>query len=107
MGIEKMNCPSLKFCNENDLMTPICSVEEQKLAYHCSHCGETIPASPKEYCVYRADYSVTKEITTNFANMVADPTIPSTKEIDCPKCSASQAVYLVEMGSSLSLQYQC
>merc|ERR1719240_399306 len=99
--------PSIKFCTHGDLMYPICQTEEENFQFYCHHCGENSPAMLEDFCIFRDDYVQAKEVTAFFSEMLADPTLPTTREIECPNCALSQAVYLVEIGSSLFLQYQC
>ncbi|KAK9907932.1 hypothetical protein WJX75_000166 [Coccomyxa subellipsoidea] len=87
--------PKLKFCPEsNDLLYPKEDRERRKLVYHCRNCGYTEDADPSNYCVYRNEIVHTnKERTVIYQDVRADPTLPRTKDVSCPKCSHNEAVF--------------
>ena len=50
-------------------------------------------------CVYRNEViHTTDEKTTVLADVTADPTLPRTKEVKCPKCGNPEAVFFQASG---------
>ena len=48
----------------------------------------------KNYCVYRNEVHYTADERTQvLQDVTADPTLPRTKEINCPKCNYKEAVF--------------
>lgn len=97
----------LKFCPEtNDLLYPRENKESRKLEYYCKNCQHVEPADPRDYCVYVSETTTysSADKTLVVQDVVADPTLPRTRDTRCPQCNHNEAVYLAsntEQGMTL------
>merc|ERR1711964_886799 len=104
-----MRGPRLKFCSQNDLMYQKCIPEDSKLIFYCKNCCEQIDATTEEYCILKTCYLQQTEHRTDIASdMTADPTLPITRGVDCPKCGNCQVVYQAKPSiHGMHLHYHC
>jgi DNA-directed RNA polymerase II subunit RPB9 len=100
----------LKFCPEtNDLLYPRENKETLKLEYYCKNCEHCEPADPSEWCVYASENTFSsKDKTVVVSDVIADPTLPRTKDVRCPNCNHNEAVFLTaNTESGMTLYFNC
>jgi len=98
----------LKFCpNSNDLLYPKEDRERMKLTYACRNCDYKVDAD--DHCVFRHSIAhTTAETTTVIQDVRTDPTLPRSKNVRCPKCEHSEAVFFsLTTSEGMSLFFQC
>lgn len=79
-------------------MFPIEDKQNKKLNFMCKHCNKRVQvkSSQKRYCVYQ-NY-VNEDEETNIdaivnPDIIMDPTLPRSRDIQCPKCGNNEAVF--------------
>ncbi len=101
----------LKFCPEtNDLLYPRENKESRKLEYFCKNCQHVEPAEPRDYCVYVSETTTysSADKTLVVQDVVADPTLPRTRDTRCPICHHNEAVYLAtNTEQGMTLYFNC
>mmetsp|Transcript_5609 Transcript_5609/g.14327 ORF Transcript_5609/g.14327 Transcript_5609/m.14327 type:complete len:120 (+) Transcript_5609:97-456(+) len=95
-------CNNMLFAKENKL--------EHVLILHCEVCEHSQPAEDK--CVLRSDISGgTVSRLFNFEDVVADPTLPRARDVECSECHHNEAVFMKEPISKdsegLTLRFIC
>lgn len=102
--------PSLRFCPEsNDLLYPVEDRERKRLVYRCKNCGYVEDADPSNWCVYRNEvHHTSKERTVILQDVSADPTLPRTKDVQCPNCNHNEAVFFsASTEEGMTLYFNC
>jgi len=110
-GAEKV-AVRLRFCRESsDLLYPRVDASRKKLVFYCKNCDYTEEAGPsaEDNCVYRhvIDHSATEK-TVVMSDVRADPALPRTRSVTCPKCGHKEAVFFSQTtAEGMTLFYQC
>ncbi len=79
-------------------MTPVEDPQNKVLLFKCKHCNSrtNVEKNEKEYCVFR-NYIQMEEETNIEAivnpEVIMDPTLPRTQEVECPECGGKEAVF--------------
>eukprot|EP00742_Colponemidia_sp_Colp-10_P006808 GILJ01007295.1.p1 GENE.GILJ01007295.1~~GILJ01007295.1.p1 ORF type:complete len:123 (+),score=11.48 GILJ01007295.1:29-397(+) len=93
------NFEGMRFCREcNNMLYPKEDKQNRVLLYACRNCDHSEEAArndPTENCVYRNDISgVGAERYIVRPEIVTDPTLPRTKNANCPnECDKKEAVF--------------
>mmetsp|Transcript_366 Transcript_366/g.1195 ORF Transcript_366/g.1195 Transcript_366/m.1195 type:complete len:118 (-) Transcript_366:72-425(-) len=98
----------LRFCPEsNDLLFPREDKARKKLIFYCKNCDYVEDAD--DACVHRNIVNHTAaELTVVMQDVRADPTLPRTKEVECAKCAAREAVFFSSAtAEGMTLFFQC
>lgn len=107
-----MSRPSrgLKFCPvSNDLLYPRENKELRRLEYYCKNCDYVQQAEAAEHCVHVSELKHdAKEQTVVLQDVTADPTLPRTQEVTCPKCQHNEAVFFsASSEQGMTLYFNC
>ncbi|KAL6747551.1 DNA-directed RNA polymerase II, 14.5 kDa polypeptide [Haematococcus lacustris] len=100
----------LKFCPEtNDLLFPRENKDRRRLEYFCKNCDYCEPSDPSEWCVYVSETTFSsKDKTVIVQDVIADPTLPRTKDVNCPMCHHNEAVFISESTEKgMTLYFNC
>lgn len=101
----------LKFCPEtNDLLYPRENKEQRRLEYYCKNCQHVEPADPADYCVYVSETTTfsAADKTQVVQDVIADPTLPRTKDVRCPNCNHNEAVFVsANTEQGMTLYFNC
>jgi DNA-directed RNA polymerase II subunit RPB9 len=100
----------LKFCPEsNDLLYPRENRAQRRLEWYCKNCAHVEPAAPEEYCVHAARIRHdAKEHTVVLQDVRADPTLPRTRDAECPECKHREAVFFSQASEAgMTLYFNC
>lgn len=100
----------LKFCPEtNDLLYPREDKERRVLEYYCKTCNYCVQADPAEWCVYVSNTVVDEKDKINtLYDVTADPTLPRTRDVRCPRCNHNEAVFVSEpTEQGMTLYFHC
>mmetsp|Transcript_9408 Transcript_9408/g.34520 ORF Transcript_9408/g.34520 Transcript_9408/m.34520 type:complete len:133 (+) Transcript_9408:122-520(+) len=104
----KPKAGALRFCPfNNDLLYPKEDKANRKLKYACRTYDYEEDAD--SYCVYRNEIAhSSSEKTTVLLDVRADPTLPRTREVRCPKCNFAEAVFFSSSTTEgMTLFFQC
>ncbi|EDV29111.1 DNA-directed RNA polymerase II subunit RPB9 [Trichoplax sp. H2] len=101
----------IQFCQEcNNMLYPKEDKENKVLRYMCRNCEYSrIAENP---CIYvnKITHEI-NELTQIIADVVADPTLPRTREHACPKCMEREAVFFQAQSTlaedNMKLYYVC
>ena len=100
----------IRFCQEcNNMLYPKEDKEMKILLYSCRNCDYQENAYNSCIYVNRVVHD-TNEMTMIVADVVADPTLPRTTDIVCPKCGHNEAVFFQSQSSKadhMRLFYVC
>mmetsp|Transcript_2203 Transcript_2203/g.3830 ORF Transcript_2203/g.3830 Transcript_2203/m.3830 type:complete len:116 (-) Transcript_2203:74-421(-) len=104
-----MSGPRLRFCREsNDLLYPREDKERKRLVYYCKNCDYVEDAEQSDWCVYRNAVKDVKEKTVITQDVRYNPTLPRTKDVQCPSCGHNDSVYYTSSTSTgMKLHFQC
>ncbi|GAQ80872.1 DNA-directed RNA polymerase II subunit 9 family protein [Klebsormidium nitens] len=88
---------AMTFCKEcNFMLHPRENKEEERLEYVCLNCGQ-YSETPDTSCVFRRVLQHSEQERTQILQegAVADPTLPRTRSVRCPKpeCGHREAVF--------------
>mmetsp|Transcript_7486 Transcript_7486/g.16235 ORF Transcript_7486/g.16235 Transcript_7486/m.16235 type:complete len:119 (+) Transcript_7486:148-504(+) len=101
----------LKFCPySNDLLYPRENKEARKLEYYCKNCSHVEPADAADYCVYASETTSfgSADKTMVVSDVIADPTLPRTKDVRCPQCNHNEAVFIsANTEQGMTLYFNC
>lgn len=100
----------LKFCPEsNDLLYPRENRATRRLEFYCKNCSHVEEAEPDDYCVHVARIKHdSKEQTVVLQDVRADPTLPRTKDVECPECKHREAVFFSQSSETgMVLYFNC
>ena len=100
----------LRFCPDcQDLLYPKEDATRRVLTYCCRHCQHVEDVPPTEWCVYRNEIVHTsQDKTVILSDVTADPTLPRTKEVRCPECGGTDAVFFSSSTEEgMNLFFQC
>mmetsp|Transcript_14974 Transcript_14974/g.42044 ORF Transcript_14974/g.42044 Transcript_14974/m.42044 type:complete len:116 (-) Transcript_14974:624-971(-) len=104
-----MSGPRLRFCKEsNDLLYPREDKDRKRLVYYCKNCSYTEDADEVDWCVYRNAVKEVKDKTVITQDVRFNPTLPRTKDVQCPACNHNESVYYTSATSTgMTLHFQC
>lgn len=107
----------MNFCDEcNNLMFPVEDRSNKKLQFKCKHCANKISVrkNQKEYCVYQNYVNQDEETNIDAVvnpDVIMDPTLPRTRDYQCPKCQTPEAVFFSAQSKNpdeaMSLVFVC
>lgn len=107
----------MNFCDEcNNLMFPVEDRANKKLQFKCKHCTNKISVrkNQKEYCVYQNYVNQDEETNIDAVvnpDVIMDPTLPRTRDYQCPKCQNQEAVFFSAQSKNpdeaMSLVFVC
>mmetsp|Transcript_36208 Transcript_36208/g.31947 ORF Transcript_36208/g.31947 Transcript_36208/m.31947 type:complete len:119 (-) Transcript_36208:56-412(-) len=107
----------MNFCDEcNNLMFPVEDRSNKKLMFKCKHCSNkiTVRKNQKEYCVYQNYVNQDEETNIDAVvnpDVIMDPTLPRTRDYQCPKCQCQEAVFFSAQSKNpdeaMSLVFVC
>jgi DNA-directed RNA polymerase II subunit RPB9 len=79
--------------------------DTRKLEFYCKNCEHVEQADPADWCVYASENTFSaKDKTVVMEDVIADPTLPRTKDVRCPTCNHNEAVFITastEQGMTL------
>jgi len=104
---------TMRFCKEcNNMLYPKEDKGTRQLLYACRMCDHQEEA--QDFCVYRNEVKAAIETflptPTVCADIAADPTLPRTKDQNCPNCSGREAVFFMATNSrdpKMNLYFVC
>lgn len=102
--------PKLRFCPDcNDLLYATEDKERKRLVYECRNCHNREDVPQSEWCVYRNEVHHThQERTIILQDVRHDPTLPRTKDVQCPQCGHAEAVFFSSSTEEgMTLFFQC
>lgn len=101
---------ALKFCPEtNDLLYPRENKETRRLEFFCKNCHYYVEAEPADQCVWSSESTFSeKDKTIQLLDVISDPTLPRTRDVRCPNCNHTEAVFVSESTESgMTLYFEC
>eukprot|EP00485_Elphidium_margaritaceum_P006903 CAMPEP_0202700704 /NCGR_PEP_ID=MMETSP1385-20130828/13880_1 /ASSEMBLY_ACC=CAM_ASM_000861 /TAXON_ID=933848 /ORGANISM="Elphidium margaritaceum" /LENGTH=116 /DNA_ID=CAMNT_0049357957 /DNA_START=69 /DNA_END=416 /DNA_ORIENTATION=- len=107
----------MNFCDEcNNLMFPVEDRQNKQLLFKCKHCANkiTVRKNQKEYCVYQNYVNQDEETNIDAVvnpDVIMDPTLPRTRDVECHRCGAHEAVFFSAQSKNpdeaMSLVFVC
>eukprot|EP00696_Hemimastix_kukwesjijk_P001049 gnl/Hemi2/11366_TR3932_c0_g1_i1.p1 gnl/Hemi2/11366_TR3932_c0_g1~~gnl/Hemi2/11366_TR3932_c0_g1_i1.p1 ORF type:complete len:116 (+),score=25.47 gnl/Hemi2/11366_TR3932_c0_g1_i1:79-426(+) len=88
---------AMKFCPEcNNMLYPKEDKQNRILMYACRNCDHQEEA--QNMCVYKNDVHRAQEGArlAFIHDVTSDPTLPRTKNADCPKCDNREAIMITQ-----------
>ncbi|XP_078156131.1 DNA-directed RNA polymerases II, IV and V subunit 9B-like [Carex rostrata] len=102
---------TIKFCREcNNILYPKEDKEIPRLLYACRNCD--YEEASDNNIVYKMEIRKpsTEDVTGDFKDAVADPSLPRTRSIKCANCNHSESVFYLaaaEGEEGLRLFFHC
>lgn len=98
--------PAMRFCKEcNNLLYPSENRNERTLYYACKRCNYSEEPADKSGCVHQHALIRATELKLDIVHedVVNDPTLQRSRNVDCMKCHHNEAVFFQADDSSQSL----